>query len=155
MENINFIKASIVTAIAGVTACLGWFGWLVTAFVVCMTVDWITGSAAAAKAGEWNSKKGREGLWHKTGSIIAVVAAAILDMVIGSIINNIPAVKLPFSYTVMLCPLVIVWYVLTELGSIVENAGKMGAPVPGFLKKMILLFKGTVDLAADDMLNKK
>lgn len=149
MEKINTLKATVVAIFAGISACLGWFGWLTVTFVVCMTADWITGSATACKNGEWNSKRGREGLWHKTGSIIAVLVAAILDVVIGTVVNNIPGIKLPFSYTVLLCPVVMVWYILTELGSIIENAGKMGAPVPAFLKKAIAVFKGTVDAAGD------
>ena len=155
MDNINAIKVSIVTAVAGISAWLGWFGWLTVTFVICMTVDWITGSAAAAKAGEWSSKRGREGLWHKIGSVVAVCVSALLDIVVGTVINNIPSIALPFSYTVLLCPIVIVWYIMTELGSIVENAGKMGAPVPRFLRKTILLLKGTVDSAGDKILNNK
>jgi len=155
MDKINVLKATIAASFAGISAWLGWFGWLTVTFVACMAVDWITGSAAAAKAGEWNSKRGREGLWHKTGSIVAVIVSVLLDVVIGTVINNIPNITLPFSYTVILCPVVIVWYILTELGSIIENAGKMGAPVPDFLRRAILLFKGTVDSAGDKILNDK
>ena len=36
-----------------------------------------------------------------------------------------------------------------ELGSILENVGKMGAPLPEFLKKMIAVLKATVDTAGD------
>jgi phage-related holin len=74
------------------------------------------------------------------GSIIAVLVTLILDAVIGNVMNNIPSVALAFTYTVLLSPIVIVWYILTELGSIIENAGKMGAPVPGFLQKAIAIF---------------
>ena len=31
----------------------------------------------------------------------------------------------------------IVWYILTEAGSIIENAGALGAKIPGFLRKAI------------------
>lgn len=149
MDKINSIKASIVTVFAGMSALLGWFGWLVVAFVVCMSVDWITGTMAAWKRGEWESKIGREGIWHKTGSIIAALVTLILDGVIGTIINNIPSVSLPYTYTVLLSPTVIIWYILTELGSIVENVVKMGAPVPDFLKKAIAIFKNNVDAAGE------
>ena len=134
MEKINSFKASIIALLTSVSALLGWFGWLVITFVVCMSVDWITGSMAAWKRGEWESKIAREGIWHKTGSIIAVLVTLILDAVIGNMINNIPSVSLPFTYTVLLSPIVIVWYILSELGSIIENAGWMGAPVPVFLQ---------------------
>ena len=155
MNHINIFKAAITSIVAGISAWLGWLGWLTVAFVMCMSVDWITGSAAAVKAGQWNSKTGREGLWHKTGSIIAVIVSALLDMVIGTVINNIPNITLPFSYTVLLCPIVIVWYILTEMGSIIENVGKIGAPVPKFLRRAILLFRETVDAAGDRILNDK
>jgi len=149
MDNIYTFKATIVAVFAGLSAWLGWFGWLVVIFIACMTVDWITGSAAAAKNGEWESRKGREGLWHKMGCVVAVLVTAIFDVVIGIFINNLPSITLPFTYTILLCPLVMIWYILTELGSIVENAGKMGAPLPGFLQKAISVFKGTVDAAGN------
>ena len=151
MENVNGFKVAVTAIAAGVSAALGWFGWLVVAFVACLAGDWITGSAAASKNGEWSSKKGREGIWHKAGCIVVVLVAAVLDAVVGSIVNNISGVSLPFSYTVLLCPVVLVWYILTELGSIIENAGKMGAQVPPFLTKAIALFKGTVDAAGDKL----
>lgn len=149
MEKINTFKASIVALSASVSAVLGWFGWLAIAFVACMSVDWITGSMAAWKRGEWESRIAREGIWHKTGSIIAVLVTLILDAVIGNVINNIPSISLPFTYTVLLSPVVIVWYILTELGSIIENAGRMGAPVPGFLQKAIALLKESIDAAGE------
>ena len=155
LTNVNAFKVSIVGIFAGISAALGWFGWMVVAFIVCMAVDWGTGSLAACKKGEWESKVAREGIWHKTGSIIDVLVTLILDAVIGNVINNIPNIEIPFSYTVLLSPVVIVWYILTELGSIIENAGKMGAPVPGFLKKAIALFKGTVDAAGDKLTESK
>lgn len=155
MENVNGFKVTVTAIAAGVSAALGWFGWLVVAFIACMAVDYVTGSLAACKKGEWESKIAREGIWHKTGSIIAVLVTVILDGVIGTIVNNIPSVSLPFSYTVFLSPIVIVWYILTELGSIIENAGKMGSPIPGFLKKAIALFKGTVDAAGEKVVDSK
>ena len=148
MEHINGIKAAITAALAALTALWGWFGWLVVAWVFCMAVDYITGSAAACKAGKWSSALAREGIWHKAGCIFAVAAAGILDLVIGQILANLPGVALPFPYTVFLCPLVVVWYILTELGSIVENAGAMGAPVPGWLAKAVAALKDQVNDAA-------
>ena len=56
---------------------------------------------------------------------------------------------LPFEYNVLLCPLVIAWYIITEAGSIVENAGKLGAPVPKRLRKAIAALQDTIDAAGD------
>ena len=115
-----------------------------------MAIDYLTGSAAALRAGEWSSSVARDGIWHKVGSIVAVVVAAILDMVISTIISNIPNVTLPFTYSVLLGPLVVIWYILTEAGSIIENIGALGAPIPSWLSKMIETLKSKVDDAAGD-----
>lgn len=155
MEKINALKATTVAIFATISACLGWFGWLVVIFITSMTGDWITGMMTAFKNGEWSSKINRLGIWHKFGSIIAVLVTAVLDIVIGIVINNIPSVTLPFTYTVLLCPIVLVWYIIGELGSIIENVGKMGAPVPAFLKKIIAVFKNTVDEVGDKIVDNK
>ncbi|WP_313559083.1 phage holin family protein [Ruminiclostridium cellobioparum] len=148
-NNINAFKVSLTAVFTAITAGFGWFGWLVVIFIASMTGDLLTGFMAAFKCGNWESKIAREGLWHKTGCIIAVLVTAIFDSILAMIINNIPNVDFPFKYTVMLCPLTMTWYILTELGSIIENAGKMGAPVPGFVKQALALFKGAVDSAGD------
>ena len=109
MEHINSFKAAVAALCAALTALWGWFGWVVVAWVGCMLIDYATGSAAALRAGEWSSKTARDGIWHKLGSVVAVIVAAILDTVIGHLLGNVPGVELPFTYTVLLCPLVVIW----------------------------------------------
>lgn len=150
METVNGIKAAITALMAVLTALWGWFGWLVVVWVLLMAADYATGSAAALKAGAWSSREARDGLWHKAGCIAAVLAAGLLDLVAGQIIANLPGVDLPFSYTVFLCPLVLVWYILTEAGSIIENAGEMGAPIPAWLTKAIEALRAKVDEAGTE-----
>ena len=45
----------------------------------------------------------------------------------------------------LVLPLVLAWYIITELGSILENAVKMGAPVPEWLIKLLKAGKKAVD----------
>lgn len=149
IENVTRFKAALAAVLAAMTALWGWFGWLVLAWVSCMAIDYLTGYSAALKTGEWSSDIAREGLWHKAGCIFAVLVAGILDAVVGYLLGNIHGLALPFTYTVIICPLVVTWYLLMELGSILENVGKMGAPLPEFLKKMIAVLKATVDTAGD------
>ena len=151
MEHINGIKATVVGVLGCLTALWGWFGWLVLAWVACMVLDYATGSAAALRAGEWSSKIARDGLWHKLGAIVAVLVAAILDGVIRLVLENIPALELPFEYTVFVSVLVLVWYILTELGSVVENAGALGAPVPAWLARMLVALESGVDRTGSAM----
>ena len=128
---------------------------MVVAWICFMLIDYATGSAAALRAGEWSSKSARDGIWHKLGSVMAVIVAAILDVVIGHLLANLPGVELPFAYTVLLCPLVVIWYILTEAGSIIENIGALGAPVPEWLRKMISALEQKVEEAGDGIAGKE
>ena len=44
--------------------------------------------------------------------------------------------------------LVLSWYILNEALSIIENVGRMGAPVPDWLKRYIAVLKNKVDKKA-------
>ena len=151
MEHINGFKAAIAAVCAALTALWGWFGWVVFIWIAFMALDYITGSCAALRAGEWSSKSARDGIWHKLGSIVAVIVAALLDVVISRLLANVPGVELPFTYSVLLSPLVVIWYVLTEAGSIIENAGALGAPIPAWLTKMIAALESKVDDAGENI----
>ena len=151
MENNNVfltVKAVIVSICGAFGAAFGWLGWLVLAWVICMVVDYISGSAAAMQAGQWASAQARAGIWHKAGMIVVVIVAALADYVLALVVTNIPA--LPITYTVLILPVVLVWYILTELGSILENAASMGAPVPEFLTKLLAAAKDKVEDAVDE-----
>lgn len=148
MEHVNHIKAAVTAVLALLTALWGWFGWLVIAWVAAMGLDYATGSAAALRAGEWSSSVARDGLMHKAGAIATVMTAGLLDLVMGLLLDNVGQ-ALPIHYTVLLCPLAIVWYLLTEAGSIIENAGELGANIPPWLRKAIASLRDTVDKTAD------
>ena len=153
MEKLNGFKVSIAAVLGAVSAFLGWFGWLAVLYVGCMAVDWLTGSAAAMRNGQWASEKARDGIWHKIGSVVVVMVSAGADLLIGSVVNNIPGIQLPFTYGVMLCPVVLVWYITAEFGSILENAVKLGAPVPKFLTKLLAVIGEAVDSAGSGMVS--
>ena len=141
MEHDNNLLLEVKAAIAGAcgvfTAAFGWMGWLVVGWVICMLADFATGCIAAGKNKEWKSEIARDGLWHKLGMIVAVCVAAGADGLLGLIVNNLPGLALPLTYTVLICPVVLVWYIVTEMGSIIENVNKLGTIVPPFLKKIL------------------
>ena len=150
MENSNntFLaaKAAIAAVCGAFTAAFGWLGWLVLAWAVCMVIDWISGSAAAASKGEWSSAVARAGIWHKAGMVVVVIVAAMADGVLGVAVENLPV--LGIQYTVLILPVVLVWYIFTELGSIAENAAEMGANVPEWLLKLLAAGKSAADKSA-------
>ena len=150
ISEFNSLKLAVTAAFALISTSLGWMGWLVMLYVICMAADWVSGSAVACMHASWSSSIARAGLWHKGGSVLAILVSAAADWLLGTVINNIPQISLPFSYSVLICPVVIIWYILTELGSIIENAGAMGAPIPAFLTRMLSALKTSVDDSGDD-----
>lgn len=149
MQTVTEIKLAITAMVGALSAVWGWMGWLVVGWVVCMAIDYISGSAAAAKAGEWSSSKARDGIWHKAGMILVVVVSAIADAVLVEVVENFPVIQLPFELSGLICSVVLVWYIFTELGSITENAMAMGAPVPNWLSRLLAAGKDAVDAAGD------
>ncbi len=138
MSNSNgflWVKACITGIGSGFTIAFGWLGWLIIAWIVCMVLDWVTGSVAACKQGSWSSAVARDGIFHKGGMMVVVAIAGIADGVLGLILINLPSIEI--AYTTTLLPVVLVWYIFTELGSIAENATAMGAPVPSVLTKLL------------------
>lgn len=148
MEKVNHIKGAASAILGLLTALWGWLGWLVLGWIVAMLLDYITGSAAALRTGEWSSRVARDGLWHKMGCVAAVAIAGLMDLVLGQLLSGV-GTELPFTYTVLLCPLVVTWYILTEAGSVIENAGKLGAPIPGWLRKAIAALRDSVDTVGE------
>lgn len=151
MDNSNIflaVKAAIVGIFGAFGAAFGWLGWLVLAWIGCMVVDYISGSSAAMKAGQWSSARARSGIWHKAGMIVVVIVAAVADNVLSLVVASIPGISI--EYTVLLLPMVLVWYILTELGSILENAAAMGAPVPEFLVNILAAAKEKVEVATGE-----
>ena len=146
------IKAFFTAIAAFGTALFGWVGWIVVVWLCALVLDYITGSAAAAKDGEWSSKIAREGLWHKLGSIAAVLVAALCDIALGVIIDGMGAQVIADwlgGNITFITPVVCIWYIITEAGSILENADKLGAKIPKFLSNRLEKLKGTVEEKAE------
>lgn len=127
MEKRNLFVSgkAVVAAVCGAfTAAFGWLGWLVVAWAACMALDWVSGSAAAASRGAWSSAAARAGIWHKAGMVVVVLVCALTDAVLAVAVANLPGLGLEVNGVVL--PVVLVWYIFTELGSIAENAAAMG-----------------------------
>ena len=141
------IKAAIAAALTAFSAFLGWRGVLALIWVIAMALDFATGTAAAMREGNWSSKIAREGIWHKAGMISVVLVSMLADLGMGVLCANL---ELGFAWPGIVLPLVLAWYIITELGSILENAVKMGAQVPGWLTKLLKASLSAVNTAAGE-----
>ena len=136
------IKAAIVLFFSTLAALLGWKGIMVLVWGTLMILDWITGYIAARRNGTWKSSIARDGAWHKAGCIVVVVVAFMADLIMSVALPHIPVLNI--SWPEFLAPLVLAWYIVTELGSILENAIKLGTPVPSWIVK---IFDATLQMA--------
>jgi len=138
------IKAAITAVIAFFTALWGWTGWEVIIWIACILTDYLAGSLAAKKENNWSSAIAREGLWHKLGEIFAVLVAALCDISL-KVVAEGSGIDIPIKVGALLTPVVLMWYILTELGSIIENCGKLGAPIPKWFQQYVDKTKETID----------
>ena len=148
-EKIDSMKAAVTAMIGVLTGLWGWLGWLVLGWILCMALDWVTGYLAAMHNGEVSSQKARDGAWHKGGMLVVVLVAAGTDMLLSIVLSNLPLLELPVEYPGLICPMVLVWYIVGEMVSITENAVHMGANVPPWLVRLLAISKGMVDQAGE------
>lgn len=137
------IKAAVSAFFAIVGTFLGWKGIMLLIWVAAMVLDYISGSLAAHKNGEWSSAKAREGLHHKGGTILVVLVAMLFDGCLALIAINIPALNIT-SWPGVIFPVVLAWYIITELGSILENSVSMGAAYPEWLMRGLKIAGETI-----------
>lgn len=133
-ERMLRVKGTMAAFLTAMGTWLGWKGSMLLAWAAVMGLDYVSGTLAACKAGKWSSATAREGLWHKGGMILVVTVAAIADAVM-AVMAEYMAMEL--KWPGVLLPMVLAWYILTELGSILENALALGAKVPVWLVKLL------------------
>ena len=140
------LKAVVTLTLSFLTGLWGYLGWAIAIFIVSMAADYVTGSWAARACGEWSSAIARQGLWHKLGEIAALLVAALCDIAVDVVLHSAAAPLFgELEYRHYLTLLVAIWYTFTELGSIVENALKLGAPIPEWLRRGIALLRARTD----------
>lgn len=137
--------------VAWVSAKLGIL-WPVLLFLaLAMVLDYITGMLASKQealehptdpAYGWSSKKGAAGIIKKVGYLCVIAVAMIVDYIILSVASQ---AGIEITMKAFFGLLVSVWYLLNELLSIIENAGRMGTNVPVWLSKYVAVLKNKID----------
>lgn len=99
----------------------GWDMWL-RALVLFIVLDYISGLLAAGIEKRLNSEVGFRGITKKVFIFILVVIAYQIDLLLGLTIIRLA---------------VIGFYIGIEGLSVLENAGKVGVPIPNVLKESL------------------
>lgn len=120
-----------------------------------MILDYITGMLASKaeaidhpgdSAYGWSSRKGAKGIIKKVGYLCVIAAAMVVDYIV---LNVAQAAGIAMPTKAFFGLLVAIWYLLNEVLSIVENAGRMGADVPEWLRKYVAVLRDKIDADAD------
>ena len=129
---------------------LGVTFYLLGLLLVLMAIDYVSGMAASAVEAidhpddrhyGWSSKKGAKGIAKKVAYLCVIAVSMVIDYIVIKT-SGVLGMALPNT---MLSLLVSVWYLLNEALSIIENAGRIGAPVPNWLMKYIAALKDKID----------
>lgn len=114
-----------ITVIGGIVGgILGGFDGFMYTLVVCMVVDYITGFMVAIIEKKLSSEVGFRGIFRKVCILMLVGVANLVDVnVIGQ--------------GAILRTAVIFFYISNEGVSILENAGKLGLPIPERLRTVL------------------
>ncbi|MEF2968874.1 phage holin family protein [Paenibacillus sp. M1] len=124
----NFAKAILPTL--SIVAGFLFGGWspllnILLAFVV---IDYVSGVAAAAQEGKLSSRIGGWGIAKKVMIFAIVAVAHLVDSALGD--------------AHLFRDAAIFFYLSNELLSLLENAGRLGAPIPPGLQKAIAILQG-------------
>jgi len=114
--------------------------------VAVMVLDYITGMAKAWQAGELSSRVGIRGILKKLGYLVIVAVAGMLDWLIR---YGAAALGWEWAPEFLVSSVVIVWLIINELLSILENVEAIGVPVPAFLRKLLGRLQVSTEAKAD------
>lgn len=129
MENI--FKSAV--AVGGAAASYLFGGWspLLAVLLTFVAIDYVSGVVAAGAEGRLKSKVGMIGIARKVFIFAMVAVAHLVDTALGD--------------QHVLRDATIFFYLANELLSIIENAGRVGLPVPAPIQKAVEVLKGKGD----------
>lgn len=125
---------------------------VIIVFALLMLIDYITGMIASYLEKTWDSKIAIKGVIKKVGYIFLLLITILFDYVLINVGNTL---GFAISFLGIFTLLVACWLISTELISIVENLGRMGVPIPEFLKKAFKRLKDTSEKIGEKEVKEK
>ena len=144
----NGLKLLLAAIFAAVAAYMKELVAPMLVLLIVMLLDYISGVSAAFVQHELSSRVGLIDKNKKVGYLMIVAVGMALDYLI-SLLGDKFGVEMQNIYFVGL--LVIVWLIINECISILENTDEMGLPVPPFIRSLLKRLKRhTEETAGED-----
>jgi len=128
LEHLGIVLKFLV-AIGGsiVSYLYGSFDSILMIFTILVAIDYVSGILASGFEGKLSSQIGYKGIAKKIMIFALIAVAHFVDQLVG---NNH-----------LIRDATIFFYMANEILSIIENASRLGIPVPDFLKKAVTLLQ--------------
>lgn len=139
----------------GISSLIGnWLkliGPVIVMLIILMVVDYISGMLASKKEAlehpgdssyGWSSKKSILGIYKKIGYILTIFAAVCTDYLIFKILGEI---GVTYQSNTLFGLLVTTWFIVNEILSVLENAGRMGVELPDSLKRVLATLQDEIE----------
>lgn len=116
-----------------------------------MMVDYVSGMLASKKEAieypddaryGWSSKKSIIGIYKKVGYMLTVLVAVSTDYLLYKFLGEM---EISFQIKTTFGLLIVIWLILNELLSILENASRMGAILPKFIYNTLVELKRNIE----------
>ncbi|MEA3320756.1 MAG: phage holin family protein [Bacillota bacterium] len=131
MDKYNIFCLGIASFLGSIASFFyGGFSSLLTFLILFVVVDYLTGVIAAFVEKRLSSRESFKGIAQKIFIFALVTIAHVLDIILG---------------TNLIKDVTILFYLVNEFISIMENAARMGVPIPNILKKVIDAIKKKAD----------
>ncbi len=134
--SIDIIWAKVQAAVAAIGGYLGYFvggvDGLMTALLIFMVLDYITGLMCAIADKKLSSAVGFKGICKKVLILMLVGVAHIVDL---HVVGTGDALR----------SAVVCFYLSNESVSMLENAAHLGLPIPEKLKSVLVQLHGRID----------
>ena len=139
-ENAVYVVLS--SAVSALCVYLGELMIPVIVLTAVMIIDYCSGIAKAWITGSLSSRIGVSGILKKVGYLAVVAIGMVTDWLVKYGAETVGAdVELKFVFALP----VIIWLIINESISILENVSACGAPVPKFLLRAIGVLKEKVE----------
>lgn len=149
--NSNYAKFSLATIVGILTAYFGVVSIPLILLLILMLVDYGTGIGAAWMNGTLSSRKSISGILKKVGYLAVIVVGVTCDFLIE---YALAAIGQQISITYAVGLVIIIWLILNECISILENLSAMGVPFPNFLNGIVKRLKVVTEKTAEEFEDK-
>ena len=118
---IEFMEVGIMEVLGKITYTHSY--WTLLLPIIMMGADVLTGWIQASVNGTWDSTKMRKGLFRKSGEIVILVLAYVVQV----------AIALPANIYIFIS----IYVCIMELLSVIENLDQAGLPVPAWITRRL------------------